>query len=323
MVSFRLQRKEEALQAPPARGFQPYPNFAPCATRPAASACVLGEWMLLWYGETVSQQETHASDVSMQRREIMPHITVGDDRWHYIHHRSGSDASLVLVHGSGGSHRHWPSEIADLHGVDVIVPDLPGHGDSTGNSRNRVPEYARALEAFCRQMALSRVTLAGHSLGGAIALQLSLSAPPWLERVVLVGTGCRLRVLPAILDGIRTDTEQTAGLIAEMAFGSGVDRDRIGAFAAELAALDPVVTHGDFSACDTFDVCDRLEEIRIPALIVSAEEDRLTPVRYGRFLEQHMPYAQMVVVPGAGHMMALERPKRFVASLRRFLEEGS
>ena len=77
----------------------------------------------------------------------MPEIIVGDERWHYLRNRSGDSACLVLVHGSGGSHRHWPAEIARLEGMDVIVPDLPGHGTSTGRSRNRVEDYASGRSA--------------------------------------------------------------------------------------------------------------------------------------------------------------------------------
>ncbi len=249
----------------------------------------------------------------------MPQIIVGDERWHYLRNRSGDSACLVMVHGSGGSHRHWPAEIACLEGMDVIVPDLPGHGKSTGRSRNRVEDYAAALTAFCERMTLSNVTVAGHSLGGAIALHLALTPPSWLERVVLVGAGCRLRVLPAILDGIRSETSKTAGRIAEMAFGSRADRKRVSAFAGELAAVDPEVTHDDFSACNAFDVCDRLHTIRIPALVVAGEEDRLTPEKYGRHLQEHIPNAIISILPGVGHMMALESPKRVAEVLQRYL----
>jgi pimeloyl-ACP methyl ester carboxylesterase len=79
------------------------------------------------------------------------------------------------------------------------------------------------------------------------------------------------------------------------------------------------VTLGDYLACDRFDVRDRLAEIRVPTLVVVGTDDRLTPLRYSRFLAETIPGARLVEIPGAGHFPQLEQPVRVNAAIREFL----
>jgi pimeloyl-ACP methyl ester carboxylesterase len=82
---------------------------------------------------------------------------------------------------------------------------------------------------------------------------------------------------------------------------------------------EPAVVHNDFSACNRFDVMDRLHAIRLPSLVICAAQDRMTPVKYGAYLQDHIPGAKMAVIEGAGHMMGLEQEKIFIDRVRRFV----
>jgi pimeloyl-ACP methyl ester carboxylesterase len=73
-----------------------------------------------------------------------------------------------------------------------------------------------------------------------------------------------------------------------------------------MAVVTPGVVHGDFTACDAFDVMDRLGAIRAPARIVVGAEDRLTPPKHSAFLRERLPGEGFLVVPGAGHMVTWE-----------------
>jgi pimeloyl-ACP methyl ester carboxylesterase len=76
-----------------------------------------------------------------------------------------------------------------------------------------------------------------------------------------------------------------------------------------MASVAPGVVHGDFTACDAFDVMDRLGEVRAPARVVVGAEDQLTPRKYSAFLRERLPGEGFLVVPGAGHMVTLEAPE--------------
>ena len=76
---------------------------------------------------------------------------------------------------------------------------------------------------------------------------------------------------------------------------------------------------GDFQAVNAFDVRARLSEIRTPTLVIVGEHDVMTPVKYAGYLQQHIPNAELVVVPGAGHMAMIERPAAVSVAIEQFL----
>ena len=83
------------------------------------------------------------------------------------------------------------------------------------------------------------------------------------------------------------------------------------------AARDP----RDYLACNRFDVRDWLAGIRTPTLVVTGAEDRLTPLRYGRFLAETIPGARLLEISGAGHFPQLEQPAALNLALREFLAD--
>lgn len=227
--------------------------------------------------------------------------------------------TLLLIHGSGGDHMHWPERLRNYAKADVYAIDLPGHGRSDGLGRKSVDGYADFLEAFVSQMNLKDVILAGHSLGGAIVQCLALRFPSWLSRIVLVGTGVRLRVSPAILEGLLADFKGTIDLICRWAFGSTASESLVKRAEEGFAKTDPKVIHGDYYACNEFDITGRESEISIPTLVVSGMEDKLTPIKYGEYLYRHIPGAKRAIIKEGGHMMAIEKPDEFMKSIINFL----
>ncbi len=77
---------------------------------------------------------------------------------------------------------------------------------------------------------------------------------------------------------------------------------------------------GDFRACDEFDVMDRLSAIVVPVLIISAEDDLLTPPKYGDFLEKNIPNADRAHIMDAGHLAPLEKPQEVTQAIFKFLD---
>jgi pimeloyl-ACP methyl ester carboxylesterase len=228
---------------------------------------------------------------------------------------------LVLVHGAGGSRLHWPEAVCALPGRRVVALDLPGHGDSPGPAASSISAYAGEVLAALDALGLARAVLGGHSMGGAIALTIALEAPARVAGLVLVATGAKLRVSPLILEATADPATlaSAARTMAEHAFGPGAAAALREEFARGLAATPPGVAHGDFRACDAFDVMARLGELRTPALVVCGGDDRLTPPKYAELLRDRIAGARLELVPGAGHMVMLEEPARVAAAVEGFL----
>ncbi len=228
---------------------------------------------------------------------------------------------VILIHGAGGTYLHWPPEVRRLEGRRIYALDLPGHGKSDGVGKQSIEEYARAVVDFMKALKLRSAVLVGHSMGGAIALTLALKYRRRVLALGLIGTGARLRVAPAILESTSSPaTFQTAvQMITDWAFGPETDPERKALAAQRMAETRPAVLHGDFLACDAFDVMDRLEKISIPTLILCGTEDKLTPPRYSEYLHEHIPSSRLVLVEGAGHMVMLERPYAVAEALQNLL----
>jgi pimeloyl-ACP methyl ester carboxylesterase len=202
----------------------------------------------------------------------------------------------------------------------VIALDLPGHGRSPGPGERSVAAYAQRVLALLDALGVDAAVVAGHSMGGAIALTLALEAKARVAGLVLVGTGARLRVSSAVLQASADPAllAQAARGMAEWSFGPGVADALLGEFADGLKAVAPGVLHGDFLACDAFDVMGRLGEVSASTLVVCGTEDRLTPPKYSEYLHGNIRGARLERIAGAGHMVMLEAPGQLAAALRAF-----
>jgi pimeloyl-ACP methyl ester carboxylesterase len=158
-------------------------------------------------------------------------------------------------------------------------------------------------------------------MGGAIALDLALRHPARVSGLGLVATGARLRVAPAILDGIKQDPEATVGLICRWAFGPEAPEEMLRLGRRQMQTTAPEVLHGDFAACDAFDVLDQLTEISTPTLVLGGTRDALTPTKYAVHLRDQIAGAELHLVEGAGHMLMVERPTAVSRALAGFLEK--
>jgi pimeloyl-ACP methyl ester carboxylesterase len=250
----------------------------------------------------------------------MPTITLNQQAFFYAHHKNAQAAyHVILIHGAGGTHLVWPAALRRLPGANVYALDLPGHGRSAGNGYAQVKEYADSVVQFIKTLALDKVVLIGHSMGGAIAQTIALRQLPEIAGLVLIGTGARLRVSPAILDQILPNFEQAITAINQFSWSAAVPPEMAVRGFEQLRETEPGVLQRDFLACDQFDVRAQLAEINAPTLVIAAAEDQLTPPKFGRFLADNLPQAQFVLLENAGHMMMVEKPGETAEAVREFL----
>ena len=241
----------------------------------------------------------------------MPTIQITNQEIYYA--ARGSDgAPLVFLHGAGDNHLLWNGQLAAFaETARAFALDLPGHGRSRGAGRKTILEYANAVREFLDALELERAVIVGVSMGGAIAQTMALEFPARVLGLGLIGTGAKLRVAPAFLQGIENDFENTAPALVQNYFAANAPTELIAKSAASLLATGAQVAHDDFAACDAFDVRARLGEIRAPALIVCGSEDKMTPPKYSEFLAQNIAGAELHIVENAGHMVMVEQAEAF------------
>lgn len=251
----------------------------------------------------------------------MPYVTVDGQRLFYLRRslRGRMGPPVLLLHGAGGNALLWGRVLQHLPRADAIALDLPGHGHSAGPSCSTIGAYSAAVVAVADALRLECPVLAGHSMGAAIALDLALSRPTRVQALALISVTARLFVAPTLLQQLVDDPAMARKWIIDTGYGpeSLAEARQLGA--NQLAQVAPEVLHGDFVACSVYDARPRLQEVRCPALVMCGEEDRLTPPKYVRALQEGLPRATLELVPGAGHMLPLEKPEAVAEALGGFL----
>lgn len=249
----------------------------------------------------------------------MPTLTVDGVPIHYEETGSGHPV-LCLIHGAGGNALSWIRQLEGLAGAArVIAIDLPGHGQSGGNGSSLIDDYAAIVQHFVEAARLGKVVLGGHSMGGAVSQTLALARSDLIDGLILIGTGARLRVLPVAFERLRADYAEGCAFLSSFAFSPGAAEGLREGARVSMLMNRPEVTIGDFTACNSFDLMDRIGGIKAPTLVVCGLDDQLTPPKYSEFLAQRIPQARLTLVEQAGHFVHLEQPNLVNAAIRQFL----
>jgi pimeloyl-ACP methyl ester carboxylesterase len=228
--------------------------------------------------------------------------------YYAYHRREQGRLPVVFVHGAAGSHLDWPAALRRLPDANGLFLDLPGHGKSPGPGHNRIIDYAADVIALLDALNVQQAIFAGHSMGGGISQWLALEYPDRTAGLILMGTGAKLSVHTNILDRVLTNRSEVGALLADWMWSEAIPANVRQISARQVEHLPVEITYGDYLACNTFDVRDRLGEIQVPALVIGGTADRMTAYKYSEYLCQHIPNAELFTVADAGHMMTLEQP---------------
>ena len=253
----------------------------------------------------------------------MPTVDIGPQKIHYwAGRRSLSEEREVVlfIHGAGGGENVWNYQKAFFERqFRPVIIELSGHGRSEGEGEQEIGRYAEKVRQFLNAMGFSRVSLVGHSMGGAIVQTLALTHPEMIDRIVLVATGARLKVSPVILNGLQHDLKETVRKIAQSAYSRKSAPGLIEEGISELMRSRPEVLYGDFLACDRFDLMNEIEKVDLPSLILYGEEDQLTPAAFSQFLHFRIRNSKIEVLPNAGHMVMIESAQAFNEKVGSFI----
>jgi pimeloyl-ACP methyl ester carboxylesterase len=233
------------------------------------------------------------------------------------------DNPIVFIHGAGDSARMWRLQLEQLEPErQVYAIDLPGHGQrpDTLLPGATVQDYAQATYQIIQvELGLSRPVIAGHSLGGAIALTMALEHEAELGGLILISTGARIRVHPTLLETARTAPEQALLQLVDLSVAQSTASSVTQAVLSEQAQLAPNTLYRDLMACNAFDCMTRLHEITLPTLIICGSEDSATPVKYSHYLHEHIAGSTLRIISEAGHYAPREQPGAVNEAIREWL----
>ncbi len=240
--------------------------------------------------------------------------------------RGSGDETVILIHGFGGDLDNWLFNIdAIAENATVYALDLPGHGQSGKAIANpSVEGLARTVLAFMDALKVEKAHLVGHSLGGAIAMQVAKAAPARVQSMTLIasaGLGAEINMdyisgfvgaasrkeLKPVLEMLFADPGQVSRQMTEdiLKFKrlDGVD-------AALKSLADGVFKGGKQQAL--------LGPGSVRAVAIWGRDDRILPAAHAA----NAGSARVEIIDGAGHMVQMEQASRVNALIKENIAKG-
>jgi pimeloyl-ACP methyl ester carboxylesterase len=272
---------------------------------------------------------------------------LGSDTHYWVYGPESALATIVAVHGFRGEHHGLEPVVAQLHGLRVIDPDLPGFGESTpmSEAHHDVDGYAKWLGEFVDSLHFqTRPIILGHSFGSiivsdavagglvtpALILINPIAAPAlkgpkafvsWLARVYYwLGArlpnriGYSLLGSPLITSFVTTQMATTRDR-ALRRWIHGQHATYFSRFSDRDTLLEA------FRASTAHNVIEYAKAITAPTLLIAAQNDQISTVADEQKLCDLLPDGELQIIPDVGHLIHYERPSEAAGLIEAFLHE--
>lgn len=269
-------------------------------------------------------------------------VTVGD--WTIRTHQAGdpADPAILWLHGSGpgvSALSNWQELLTTMPGYHHVAPDVLGFGDSSHPEdlplgvADSAALRARATLGLLDALGIASAHVVGNSMGGMIALLLVQQQPDRVDRLILMGSaGAPIEPTADLITMITYYDDPSAESMLDLMerflhdpglYGDHIDQ--IAAQRADYAAREDIRrshlrTFSPDGPLLVFPV-DGLAAIQHEVLVVHGREDRIIRKESSFYLAEHLPNAQLHVLPHAGHWVQIEQVDRFRALATQFLQE--
>lgn len=249
---------------------------------------------------------------------------------------------LAMHGGLGLDHTHlhpWLDQLGDV--LRLVYYDHRGNGRSARAPRDTMTfeQFSADAESLRRHLGLGKIVLLGHSYGAFIALDYALRYPEHLSHLILISAAPAVDYWEEILRNMKA-RDATEEMLASFQAGrwaddAALERDFRVVMPLNFAPRNvryaaPVLEHTIFSASARevcyellrdYDVAPRLEQIRVPALIMVGRQDVFTPLSQAQRVHTGIPGSTLTVFEESGHFPYVEEPDAFCAAVRRWLRD--
>jgi pimeloyl-ACP methyl ester carboxylesterase len=251
----------------------------------------------------------------------------------------GSGDSLILVMGIGYDSTLWGNQVAEFskHYRTVIFDNRDVGKSSQAIASYTISDMADDLAGLMDELAIDQAHLLGLSMGGMICQDFALRHANRVNRLILTGTGAAIArakfdpisvwnfVKAHDVDGLTFAAQQFLWLFSEdfRRNHEAVDQT-LQLLASNPNPVSAEAYNRQAEAYTSFDVLDQLGQIKAKTIVISGEQDRLTPPWICREVADAIPNAKFKLVSGSGasHALPLERPDDFNKIVLSFLNSG-
>ncbi len=265
-----------------------------------------------------------------------------------VHYKMAGQGAptLVLLHGFGANVFSWREAMEPLAEFGTVIAfdrpafgltERPLPGDWTGENPYSPEAQPDLTVALLDKLGVENVVLVGHSAGGTIAVLTALRHPQWLEALVLVAPVIYQSGAPGWVRPLLPIPQiRRLGPLLVRSIGSGGERLMRSAW-HDPSKITPEIMAGykkplrvenwdralwEFTlASHSLNLADKLEEITVPVLVITGDDDNWVPTQQSVRLADELPNAELVVIPECGHLPQEERPEPFLQAVTAFLNK--
>jgi len=248
------------------------------------------------------------------------------DGQHIAYEKRGSgDLAIVLVHGWSCDRSYFRHQLESLSDRYTVVSlDLAGHGESTlGRQNSTIALFGEDVAAVVRKLDLKRVVLVGHSMGGDVVVAAArllkgrVVGLIWVDDYKELGSPSSDVEIEAFAAQFRADFPGMADKVVRSLFRADADPKLVDGIAKDMASAPPQVgvTSIESSFKYAKEIPGALAELKLPVIAINADNG---PTNVESLAKHGV---KTVVMPGVGHFLMLEDPKRFNVLLSSAIED--
>ncbi|MHA1310684.1 MAG: alpha/beta fold hydrolase [Candidatus Helarchaeota archaeon] len=232
---------------------------------------------------------------------------------------TSNQKTIIFIHGAGENSNLWKFQFSELSKYFRIISiDLPGHANSSAELELSMDLYLKCIDKLILHLDRNKITLAGHSMGGAICMSYFLKYDN-VDSLILIGTGAKLKVSSLIFESLQSDFNSAINQISSIAMYSK-SKPLIEFVKAESLRTTSKTYIADFNICNKFDIMDQVKKITVPTLIICGEKDLLTPQKYSIYLNEKIKKSILQIIPNAGHDVHIEKSSVINQIIKNFVE---
>src|SRR5450759_5250165 len=259
-------------------------------------------------------------------------ITVNNHIVSYTDNSKYGAPVIIFIHGFPFNNSMWNLQVESL--LDyyrVITYDIRGFGNSdTGNEDFSIELFVKDLLSLMDALKIDKTMLCGLSMGGYIALNAVENYPGHFKALILSDTNCladtpeakekRMNTIESIRkSGVEKYADESIkNLFAPESFKT--KKEEIG------EVREMIINTSEQSLVNTLialsvrkETCSRLQEIKMPVLIMVGKEDKITPPSAAQLMHEKIKGSFLYIIEHAGHLSNMENPDEFNVQLEKFI----
>ncbi len=258
----------------------------------------------------------------------MPTFTSQDAEINYQTFGDAAKPALVFSNSLGTNFKMWQPQIDHFQqDFFVICYDTRGHGASSApQGPYTLDQLGQDVVNLLDHLNIEKAAFCGISMGGLTGQWLAINKPERFSHVVVCNTAAKIGQEQAWQDRAALVREQGLTPIASTAAGRWFTEPFIQSNAATVATLSNDLGAGSpegyASCCEALakaDVREQLKDIQVPVFIVAGQQDPVTTVADGEFMQQRIANAELFEI-NASHISNIEQPEAFNQAVQAFIQ---